>query len=150
MAKERYEIKHHPEMEKKETIAILKSRGFSEKDAIILTETYMKNPSYWLSFMMNDELKLPNSLEEKPHYTSLATFLAFVLFGIIPLVPYILNPTPEAFTGSLAFSLIALIILGLIRFKVTGENIVRCVLEIFAVGSLAAAIAYFVGSLFTI
>lgn len=150
MAKEKHEIKNKTLFEKEETISILKERGFTEEDALALTQIYMKNPDYWLSFMMNDELKLPNPLEEKPHYTSLVTFLAFVTFGFIPLIPYVLNPSPNAFLGSLFAAFVALLALGLLRFKVTGENILRCVLEILLVGAIAASIAYFVGTFFKI
>lgn len=150
MSKEAHEIKHNPEMEKVETIEILKYKGFSEKDAKEITRIYMKNPDYWLAFMMNDELKLPNPLEEKPYLTSLATFFSFVIFGIIPLIPYILNPSPEAFSGSLIAAFAALFLLGMLRFKVTGENILRCVFEILLVGAIAASIAYFVGTFFKI
>lgn len=148
MAKEAREIKNNPEIEREETIEILMEKGFEKKDAEKITSLYMKNPKYWLSFMMNDELQLPNTLGEKPHLNAIATFFAFVCFGIIPLVPYIINPVQDTFPKSLTATFLALLVLGLLRFKVTGENIIRCVLEVLLVGTLAASIAYFVGTLF--
>ena len=44
--KERYEIKHNPDMEKVETQEILQSRGYSKEDARSLTELLAKNSEY--------------------------------------------------------------------------------------------------------
>src|SRR3989344_3507241 len=50
--KELYEIRNNPEFEKKETIYILKKKGFTEDQAKKITEIYASNPMYWADFMM--------------------------------------------------------------------------------------------------
>ena len=92
--KERYEIKHNANMEKAETREILQSRGYSEEDARSLTELLAKNPDYWLSFMMNDELELPNPERESAARNGLMTLSSFCLFGFIPLIPYLFLKEP--------------------------------------------------------
>jgi vacuolar iron transporter family protein len=147
--KELYEIRHHPEMELKETIQILINKGYDEKDAAEMARLYSKNERYWLQFMMDQELELPNPTGEKPHLTALATALAFITFGFIPLSPYLFTQnTTLAFSYSLAATATALILLGLLRWRVTKESLARSVLEIVTVGGLAAAIAFTVGSFF--
>lgn len=147
--KELYEIRNASENEKKETRQILQNKGFTKGQAYKITELYAQNESYWLDFMMNKELELPNPEKDNPFYTSLATFAAFVSFGVVPLLPYILHFTREnRFTLSIGFTLLALFLLGLLRFKVTRENIVRSVGEIMLLGSTSAIIAYLVGTLF--
>lgn len=148
-AKELAEIRKKPEFEKAETIAILRKKGFSEKDAQTLTGIYATNEQYWLSFMMNHELELPNPTTENPLLTGLATLTAFVTFGVIPLIPYILlNGSEQTFTYSIFAAGTALILLGILRWRVTGEHIFRSIGEIVLIGSVAASVAYFVGTLF--
>lgn len=84
------EIRGNPEMEKTETIHILKERGYSKKDAEEMTGLYMKNEEYWLEFMMKQELDMPDPEGDNPWLTGLATFLSFAVFGVILLLPYIL------------------------------------------------------------
>lgn len=147
--KEYHEVKNNPDMEKAETIEILVNKGFTEQQAQELTRIYATNQSYWVEWMMNNELELPNPTGENPFLTGLATFSAFIVFGSIPLLPYILGmPTQNIFMYSCIAAFSALVVLGLIRFKVTGENILRSVLEIVALGGTSAAIAYFVGTFF--
>ncbi|MDP3941310.1 MAG: VIT1/CCC1 transporter family protein [bacterium] len=148
-AKELYEVTHHPLEEKAETIAILVGEGFDEKQARQLAKIYETNPNYWTSFMMNYELRIPNPASENPYLTAFATFSAFVVFGIIPLIPYFINQDPtKSFAFSAFATLTALVLLGLLRWKVTTETILRSVLEIVAVGGTSALIAFAVGTFF--
>lgn len=146
--KELYEIRNHPESEKEETMEILEQKGFSKQQAKQLTELYATNESYWLSFMMHDELELPDPTRENPVLTGLATFLAFLVFGFIPLIPYIPGNNPQVFLSSAIATLSALVLLGLLRWRVTAENIFRSVFEIVLIGGVSASIAYIVGTFF--
>ncbi len=148
-AKERYEIQTNPEMEKAETIDILQSRGFTKEQAETLTKIYMTNEDYWVRFMMNDELELANPLGENPVLTALATFMSFVFFGFIPLVPYVLQvPLDKAFYYSLLATFSALVLLGALRWRITRESALRSIFEIVLVGGVAASLAYLVGTFF--
>ena len=148
-AKELHEIVNSPDMEKAETKHILISKGFSEKQALTLTAIYSKNKNYWLEFMMKDELKLPNPEDENPYLTGLATFLAFVSFGSIPLGAYLFpNLLGNRFLLSILSTFGALLILGLLRFKVTKEHPLRSIGEVVLLGSTSSLVAYFIGTLF--
>lgn len=147
--KELYEIKHNPQAEKMETIYILKKKGFSKDQAEKITELYSTNSDYWAEFMMRYELEMPTPEHEDPLLTGAATFSSFIVFGFIPLAPYILlSQDNNKFLTSILFTLIALILLGVLRWKVTTQTILRAVGEIVILGGVAAAIAYFVGTLF--
>ncbi len=149
--KEIHEMRNNTKMEKAETIEILQQKGFTKDQAEKLTAIYATNEKYWLSFMMNYELEIPDPTNENSVLTSLATFLSFLAFGVIPLLPYILfRDSTNTFLYAMLAALAALIILGLLRWKVTIESAIRSVTEIVFVGSLAACIAYFVGTLFKI
>lgn len=89
-----------------------------------------------------------------PLSTATATFLAFVLAGWAPLLPYILALEFEgflaaevAFPVSLAAAASAFFLVGASRTIVTDRAWYRAGGEMLAVGMLAAAVAYTVGSL---
>ena len=82
--------------------------------------------------------------------TSIATFVSFVTFGIIPLFPFLFYTSataPLLLTSSLS-TIGALILLGLLRWKATNRHPVRSVLEVATVGSIAASAAFIVGTFF--
>lgn len=147
--KELQEIRNNPAVEKEETIAILEAKGFSTEDAEKVAGLYEKNEKYWLSFMMTHELEMGNPGSEKPSLTAAATFTSFLAFGFIPLVPYVIAMDPaNAFVFSIAATLLALIVLGLIRWKFTADSALRSVIEVVGVGGIAASLAYLVGVFF--
>lgn len=149
--KELHEIRNNKNFEYGETVEILRRRGFSDDDAQTLTEIYQKNDDYWADFMMHHELELPNPLGENPYITGFMTFLAFVLFGSIPLTPYIFAAhVQNLFTISCIATFFALFLLGVIRWRVTKHKFIRSVGEIVLVGSVAASLAFFVGTFFRV
>lgn len=150
-AKELYEIRNNTKSEKAETTTILQKKGFSPSFAKQLTDIYATNEGYWLSFMMNHELEMPNPKKENPVLTGLATFTAFISFGFIPLIPYIVARNAEnAFFFSCVATISALLLLGILRYRVTRENPLRSIFEIVAIGGISAIIAYSVGTFFRI
>ena len=148
--KELKEIHESPQMEKAETQELLMQRGFSQEDAEVLVGRYANNKEYWADFMMRYELEMSEPYEN-PILTALATFLAFVAFGFIPLIPYILfkNDSQTFFYASIATAL-ALVLLGLLRWRITRDSIVRSVGEILIVGGISATVAYLVGTFFRV
>ena len=150
--KERKEIKVNTAAEKAETVQILVDKGFDSEDAQKLTEIYMKNEEYWVDWMMNHELEMPNPEGTNPFFTGLATLLAFVIFGFIPLIPFIVLSTNAyvAFVWSSIGAVIALTLLGLLKGRVIGGGLIRSVLEVVIIGGTSAVVAFLVGSFFSI
>ncbi|OGK30977.1 hypothetical protein A3F29_04405 [Candidatus Roizmanbacteria bacterium RIFCSPHIGHO2_12_FULL_33_9] len=149
-SKELYEIKNDKEQEKRETLIILTSKGFNKEDALKIIDLYSKNDDYWAEFMMKYELQLPDPESENPYLTALATFLSFLGFGFIPLIPYffIYTASVNIFLISIIFTLSALILLGLLRWYVTKHSALRSIGEIVVIGIIASSVAYFVGTFF--
>ncbi len=148
-SKEHHEIMTEPKSEFDETVGILKHKGFSAQDATSLATIYRKNTAYWTEFMMRDELEMSNPEKEKPHLVALSTFFSFILFGAIPLVPYMLFQRGEhVFPISVVFTAVALLLLGLLRAVVTQRKMIRGILETVLVGGISASVAYLVGSFF--
>jgi VIT1/CCC1 family predicted Fe2+/Mn2+ transporter len=148
--KESFEIIHNTEMEKQESIEILINRGFSRKQAEDLIAIYMTNDAYWVDFMMSQELELPNPEGDNPYLMALATFFSFLIFGFIPLIPYVFFTGPTLFLMSSCATAAALGLLGSLRWKVGKQGFLRSVGETLFLGGTAAIVAYFVGTMFKI
>ena len=151
--KEEHETSHNGDVEAEETITILMEKGFIEKDARTITALYRKNPDYWIDFMMNNELKLSDPRRDHAVYGGLATFLSFIVFGIIPLIPFLLMSSlsaPLLFQISTFGTILALVFLGLFKSEIIGGNVLRTTAEVVLVGGIAALVAFFVGTLFSL
>lgn len=85
-------------------------------------------------------------------YNALATFIAFVLMGFFPLVPFLLSlliSLPQALTIALSglATLVAFMLVGAGKAYVTDKPVVRAITETVLIGGIAAAIAFSVGYL---
>jgi len=149
--REAWEVEHFPEGERLEMLEIYRQQGYSDEDAHTLTEILVRQPQRWIEAMMVHELKLLPD-ERQPLRSGLATFLAFVTAGSVPMLVYLaglLTPiaSDTAFMISIALSALALFGLGAAKVVVTRMNALRSGLEMLIVGGLAAAVAYVVGAL---
>ena len=152
-AKEVYEVQHNPEMEYEETITLMMQKGFSEEDSRTLADIYQKNEEYWVDFMMSHELEMPDPRDDNPVFTGLATFVSFLVFGVIPLLPFIFytSATPEsAFQISIFGTFTALVALGLLKWRIVGSDLWKSLFEVVVVGGVAAVLAFIVGSFFKV
>ena len=84
--------------------------------------------------------------------TSLATFVAFVLAGSLPLIPYVVMlfgfsiPAKDQFTLSIVATMSAMFFVGSLRTYVIKGKWWKNGLEMLVVGSIAATVAYVLGS----
>ena len=86
--------------------------------------------------------------EAFPLRHGVATFLAFVAAGALPLVPYMLPEIGiERFTGSIVVTLLALFGVGASRALVSNVGWWRGGLEMLSLGGVVAAVAYGSGAL---
>lgn len=151
--REQSESVENGSVEARETTLALIGKGFSEEDAYILTEIFRKNEAYWVDFIVSNELKVANPMEESPVYTGVATFTAFISFGMVPLVPFMVMGSIDphtVFQFSALGALLALVILGIVKWKVVGTHPVYSVLEVVIVGSMAASVAFLIGTFFSL
>ncbi|WP_276300116.1 VIT1/CCC1 transporter family protein [Halorussus lipolyticus] len=83
---------------------------------------------------------------KSPASTALATFVAFVLAGVMPLIPYALAVRP-LFPSAVAVTGVTFFVVGASRSLVTDRGWLRSGAEMFAIGMLAAVVAFVVGDL---
>lgn len=85
-----------------------------------------------------------------PFKNAFATFISFVLIGIIPVLPYVGNAVfgiwENTFTISCIFTFLAFFLIGFIRGKISNTRKWKTSLETLLIGSIAATVAYSVGA----
>lgn len=150
---ERLSIKEKPEEEKAEVRQILRSFGFRGRVLRDAEEVITANPRHWVHLMMHHEFHLMDD-NIKPKKGAFATFLSFLLVGLIPLAAYLTKWLTQSswndkdlFIGTCVATLLALFIVGTIKSRFTRRNWFLAGLETAAIGGSAAAIAYLVGYL---
>ena len=106
----------------------------------------MSDPEVALKTMAKEELGIdPDSLNS-PIKAAVASGISFTLGAAVPVLPFV-------FMGALAFktaiilSLSGFFLIGAGRTVATGRNPFKSGLEMFIVGTLAAAVTYLIGSL---
>lgn len=146
-------VENNPETAKEKTIAILVEKGFSTDDASTLAAIYRTNNEYWVDFLLQHHRELSDPRGEKEVFTGLATFFSFMVFGSIPLLPFMFQSEGyaiNAFLYSVAGTFTALVLLGLLKWKAIGTRFLPSLLEVVLVGSVAAVLAFVVGTFFSV
>lgn len=145
------EVQNNKDSEVAETIQIMQAKGFTPEQAVTLSNIYQTNEEYWVDFMMQHELEMSDPRGENEVYTGLATFFSFMIFGAIPLLPFMVPSEADAktiFIYSSFGTLTALVTLGLLKWRVIGTKLGASLFEVVAVGGTAALLAFFVGTFF--
>ncbi len=95
--------------------------------------------------MMRFELGLEKPDPRRALKSALTIAGAYVAGGFIPLLPYILSPDiPTAQILSVVATLLALLVFGYVKGRLTGIHPVRGALQTTLVGGLAAAAAFLI------
>ncbi len=151
--KEHARVVQSTQFERDETKAILMEKGYSEPDALALTILFTKNQDFWIDFMMQHKLERSDPTGDNPYLTGLTTFASFIVFGAIPLLPFLVHTSASAntvFVYSCIGTAIALVLLGLLKWKIVGSNLYASLTEVILVGGTAAVIAFYVGTFFSV
>jgi vacuolar iron transporter family protein len=85
-----------------------------------------------------------------PFRTAGATFVSFVIMGLVPLLVYVfsyLNGTKadHLFPYSCMLTALSFLLIGILRSRVTNTNWFRSIVETLLLGGIAAILAYYLG-----
>lgn len=145
--KEQREIEQDPEMERGEIREFYARKGFSGQELEAVVRVLTADRQLWLDTMMMEEHRMLPESAGSPLVHGIVTFSAFVAFGSIPLLPFLIADPQGEFAVALASSFAALVALGATRSALTREKLVRGPVEILSVGAACAFVAYVVGVL---
>lgn len=151
LARARRHEEHHidqiPEGEREEIRQIYRRKGFSGEGLEHIVKTITADRKLWVDTMITEELGLP--LEPAgPMRAGLATFVAFLVVGMIPLLPFFApGLSPDAvFSASCVMTAVAFFAVGSVKGHWLGTSRLRGGVETLAVGVVAAGLAYGVGA----
>jgi VIT1/CCC1 family predicted Fe2+/Mn2+ transporter len=142
---ELHEIAHDPEIERHEVREAYAAKGFTGEDLERVTAVLTRDPHIWVDTMMREEHGMSAGENGGAPLHGLFTFLGFVVFGIVPIAPYLLGLSGDRFFLAILGTGAALLMLGITRSYVTRQRLVRGIIEIFVLGAITATIAYGVG-----
>ena len=117
--------------------------------ANLLADGFSMGASNFLSIRSDEAVRFASGRgiqEPYPTRHSLATFGAFVIAGVVPLLSYVITLGADRFLMAIVLTLATLFVVGASRSLVTHVRWWRAGLEMLIVGSIAAAVAYGVGA----
>ena len=149
LARERLEVQQVPHKEIAEVEEVLREYGL-EGDALqTVVQAITSKPDRWLDFMMRFELGLERPDPGRAVSSALTIGGAYVVGGLVPLVPYMLVPEVRTAMGwSVVTTGAALLAFGAVKGRFTGASLVRSSLQTLLVGGLAAGAAFFLAGMF--
>ena len=144
---EQWGIENVPDKEREEIRAIYKSKGLSGKLLDSVVETITSDKEIWVDVMMKDEHNLIRS-SESPIRKALATFLSFLLVGMIPLFSFFMGiEIQKAFFISCALTTLSFAVIGFLKSYVNYTSKFNAVSETLLLGIAAALLAFGAGSI---
>lgn len=134
-----------PEGEREEVRQIFELKGFEGQDLQRIVELITANPKRWVRTMLTEEYGLPLEVRS-PWIAAISTFTAFLVCGLVPLVPYLLRVS-NALEVSMMMTGTVFFAIGSAKSKWSTSSWWLSGLTTLLVGAIAAALAYAAGFL---
>jgi VIT1/CCC1 family predicted Fe2+/Mn2+ transporter len=134
-----------PEGEREEIRQIYSEKGFEGEELEKAVELITANKDRWVKTMLTEEYGLPAQIRS-PWKAAFATFAAFVICGIVPLMPYLFG-VRSSFLISCVMTGVTFFLIGSFKSRWSTSSWFRSGMETFFVGALAAGLAYGAGVL---
>src|SRR6202167_1304268 len=146
--REEREIVERTRDEEEEIYEIFEQYGVERGESKPVLEALKRKPQAWVDFMMRFELGLEEPQRNRASRSAITIALSYVVGGLIPLAPYMVgNSLPAALTASVAITVVALLVFGGVKGRLTGAGTVRSSVQTVLIGGLAAGSAYLLARL---
>ncbi len=143
VARERREIAEVPHREVAEVESVMRGFGLEGEPLERVVTAITADRDRWVEFMMRFELGIERPDPRRAFTSAFTIGGAYIVGGLVPLVPYMLVPTvPDAMVWSVISTGVALLAFGAIKGRFTGMNLVRSAIQTLVVGGLAAGAAF--------
>lgn len=136
-------VRENPEGERREIREIFHQKGFAGENLDRAVEVITSDRDRWIDTMLQEEYGLPLG-QRSPLVAALSTFSAFVVCGLVPLLPYFLGLS-SPFALSAGATAATFFLIGASRSRWALAPWWRTGLETFAIGCGAALLAYATG-----
>lgn len=142
---ERKHIMLAPEGEREEIRQILQNKGLQGEVLEEAVNAITSNHEVWINTMLVEEYGASPVLRS-PFYSGLSTFIAFVVCGAVPLLPFLIG-TPYPFVTAVVLTGMVFFIIGSLKSIWSLTSWWWSGMETFAIGMGAAGMAYVIGDL---
>jgi vacuolar iron transporter family protein len=146
--KEAHEIATQPEEEQRELARIYEKKGIDPEIAEQISVALMQDPEVALQTHAREELGI--DMEEglgSPWAAAGSSFVMFSIGAAVPLLPFLFTSGGAAEAVSAGLSAVTLFAVGGAMTILTGRGVLFSGARMLAIGAVAAAITYGVGSL---
>jgi VIT1/CCC1 family predicted Fe2+/Mn2+ transporter len=134
-----------PDGEREEIRQIFEAKGFKGPALETAVDVITARRERWIDTMMQEEHGMP-AVVRSPLRAAMMTFIAFVLCGSVPVIPYALM-LAEPIWPATVMTTLTFFSIGSLRSYWSPTPWWRAGLETVAIGMLAAGVAYLVGDL---
>lgn len=153
--REVWEFENYPEGEIEEMVELYEKKGIASDDAKLVVNTLAKYKEAFIDIMMVEELNLmPVDEDDSPLMGGVVTFVSFMIFGIVPLLSYLVNLIPglnmspdTALYASCVLTVITLFMLGAVKGSFVGQKWWQSGISMAVNGSIAASCGWVIGYL---
>jgi vacuolar iron transporter family protein len=143
--KELQEIHDNPNFELAEMAHLLEHEGVATEDAQQIAATLARYPEAYYRTMVEKELGLTIDPDTVRVPEALTMSASYIVGSIFPLIAYFFFPITIALPLSIALTILALVIVGVIKGRLANLNLARSALEIVVVGGASALGGYLLG-----
>lgn len=147
VTKELDELRADPEFEQQEMVKLLEYEGIEAVDASRIVDILVRYPNSYHKTMVEKELGLQLEPDTVKIPEALTIAVSYIVGSVFPLAPYFFFSVHTALPISIVLTVLALVIVGVIKGRLASLNLVRSVLEIVVVGGASAGGGYLLGSL---
>ena len=149
--REEFEIENVPEKERQEIEDIYMAKGFQGEELEKVVDKITSDKHIWLKTMLTEELGLNLEILGSPLRGALVMFGAFLLGGILPILPYMIVKTGFlssniALAIAIGISLASSFIIGAIKARMAKKNWFIGGIEMAGLGTGIALIGYGIGA----
>ena len=144
--REKWEMENVPGAERREIEDVYKAKGFTGTELENIVNKITSDKKVWLDTMLTEELKLNLEIVGSPLKSAFRMFGAFLVGGILPIIPYFFSSGYVPLLIAIGASLSASFVIGAIKSKIANLSILRGGLEMAGLGTGIALIGYGIGS----
>jgi vacuolar iron transporter family protein len=143
--KERHELEHNPESERRELAETFRVRGVDADLADEVARQLSAHPDHALAVHVREELGVDPGELPSPLTAAGASLATFALGALVPLVPYLAGY--DSLAAALILAAVAAFIGGGLVARLTDRPFLRGALRQLLLGTLAAGVTYLIGHL---
>ena len=138
-------IEEAPEGEREEIRQIYREKGFEGEELEKAVELITSDKDRWVQTMLVEEYGLPAEVRS-PWLAAASTFSAFIICGLVPLVPYLIGWN-SSFLVACIMTAVTFFLIGSFKSVWSTHSWLRSGAETLFIGALAAGLAYGIGVL---